>query len=95
MPPKSFATALVLITPSSIKNLAIAWSFGKFLYNNCGWIVLKARLKFSAIFLGSLNKFPVNKANSACVIKFLVWVKGPKIVLDICVNPFGIRTKCW
>ena len=55
---------------------------------------MNACLKLATNFLGSLNAFPVPIVKIEEPTKFLVWVKGPNIVLDICVIPFGTKIRC-
>ena len=82
-------------TPSSNKNLYKAWLVGKFLVNNCGWIVAKALLKFLIVSPGGASKLPVCSVVIAPEKKLRACVKGPNTVFAICVKPFGIITNNW
>jgi hypothetical protein len=53
---------------------------------------IKCLSKILTIVTGFLNRLPVPIANCAEVKKFLVCVKGPNIVFEICVSPLGINT---
>ena len=57
-------------------------------------MVLNACLNLFKVSTGFLNKLPFANENCDAVIKFLECVKGPKIVFETYVSPFGTKNKC-